>query len=384
MKLGVDVLFESRKSLLLHHRVGLVTNYSMTNSSLVPVIDCFREDTEFELVKLFGPEHGVKNSAKEGEHVDFEVDPHSGIRAYSLYGETRRPSAEMMEGIDVLVVDLQDIGARYYTNASTLFLCMESCNEAHVPCIVLDRPNPIGGSRREGFVRKPEFSSFVGMLPVVNRHGCTMGELAQLIKKRFVQDVELTVVSLEGWHRQMLYSDTGLPWVSPSPNTTGLSMMLLYPGTCLVEGTNLSIGRGTTHPFEYVGAPWLDGHRLAAWFNQTGVSGVVARPAYFTPFYSQYQGQLCQGVQLHVTHASKVHGLHAGITLIRGIKEMWPREFKFLDAPPQGGRPFFDLLAGDDALRSAISSGTADTYLDKEDAGLRRFSVEVSEFQLYE
>lgn len=384
VELGVDRLFTSHKSLIAGQRVGLVTNYAMTDANLVPVIDRFRDDGDCKLVKLFGPEHGVKNSAKEGEHVSFEIDAHAQVPAYSLYGEAKRPTPEMLADIDVLVIDLQDIGTRYYTNVSTVYLCMEACVESHVPCIVLDRPNPIGGVQREGYALQPEFQSFVGMLPVPNRHGCTIGELARYIQARYLPTAALEVVELAGWRRDMLLNDTGLPWTSPSPNTTDLPMMLLYPGTCLVEGVNLSVGRGTTHPFEIVGAPWLDGHRLATWFNQQGLPGVLARPAYFTPFYSQYKGALCQGVQLHVTDAHALHALATGITLVQGIAQLFAQDFRFLMPADSAAHPFFDLLAGDTTLRQAITRGAAGQYLQHEAAAIASFSREMRAFERYE
>lgn len=381
VQLGVEVLLESQSRLLQGKRVGLISNYTMTDRHFQPVIDLLVDSTDWEITKLFGPEHGVMNSAKEGEHVSFSVDAHTGIPAYSLYGETRKPSSDMLKDLDIMLIDLQDIGTRYYTNMNTVFLCMEACAEFGLPCIVLDRPNPINGTAREGNILKSEFQSFVGMHSIPNRHGLTMGELARYFNERMGWGCELTVVEAKGWQRNMLLPDTGLPFVASSPNTACFEMCLLYPGTCLFEGTNLSVGRGTAFPFQTIGAPYVDGHRLAGWFNSQNLSGVVARPLYFSPTYSQYQGELCQGVQLHITEADVLEPVKIGITLMEGIARMDECDFQFRDENAE--RPFIDLLAGTDQLRSLVRKGQSTEYLDNARAEVERFSREVKDYQIY-
>ncbi|MHB1629210.1 MAG: exo-beta-N-acetylmuramidase NamZ family protein [Bacilli bacterium] len=381
VKLGVEVLFESERKLIQGRRVGLVSNYTMTDSRLTPVIDLFLGDSDCRLVKLYGPEHGVRNSAKEGEHVAFAVDRHSGLPAYSLYGDAKKPTPAILSGIDVLVIDLQDIGCRYYTNMNTAALCLDACAQEGLPCVVLDRPNPIGASR-EGYAMRAEFASFVGMRGIPNRHGLTMGELARFHQSGMAAPVDLTVVPLKGWRRSMLFRETGLPFVSPSPNTSTPEMTLLYPGTCLFEGTNVSVGRGTARPFEMIGAPWIDGHALAGRFNALAAPGAAARPIYFSPHDSVYAGELCEGVQLHVTDARAIHALETGILLLQEVASLYPDDFRFLSAQ-SGARPFFDLLAGDDRLRAAIMDGAAPGYLADESEALSQFARQAGNAELY-
>lgn len=381
MKLGVEVLFDSRWRLLEGRKVGLVSNYTMTDQHLKPIIDLFLESDYCQLVKLYGPEHGVYNSAKEGEHVGFTHDRHSGLPAYSLYGDTKKPNTDMLGGIDVLVIDLQDIGCRYYTNMNTVALCMEACAQEQLPCIVLDRPNPIG-ARREGYVMNLQYRSFVGMYPIPNRHGLTMGELAQLYRAQMQKLCDLTVVAMEGWKRSSFLRDTDLPFTSPSPNTSGQDMEVLYPGTCLFEGTNVSVARGTIRPFEMIGAPWLNGHELAGQFNRRQLPGVVARPVFFSPHYSLYKGELCEGVQLHVTDLSQVHALQTGIALLQDIALMHQDVFQF--KMNETSYPFFDLLAGDNRLRLAIGNGSATNFLQDEEVEHAEFAAFVKPFELYE
>lgn len=381
-KLGIEELLVNRRDLLRGRRIGLVSNYTVTDSMYRPIIQCIAESDEWKLTKLFGPEHGVKNSAKEGEEVDSTVDEATGLPAYSLYGPNKKPSAEMLDGLDVLVVDLPDIGSRYYTNMNTLAYCMEACGELGLPCIVPDRPNPINGVTREGNILNPSFSSFVGMHPIPNRHGLTMGELAGFINDRLAIPCELTVVQMTEWTRDMLLIDAGLPFVPSSPNTTGLSMALLYPGTCFFEGVNVSLGRGTTHPFEYVGSPYMKAHVLTTWFNQQQFSGVVARPIYFVPKYSQYTGELCEGISLHVTDASVLEPVRMGVVMLQGIAELYSDNFRFLglDSP---SKPFIDLLAGTSKLRDYVQSGHALDYLDESQRELDKFNQDIKSFELY-
>jgi len=381
IKLGVEVLLANGGGLLAGSRIGLVSNYTMTDSRLTPVIDLFLDNPKCQLVKLYGPEHGVRNSAKEGESISFATDQHSGLPAYSLYGDEKKPTAEMLSGIDVLVIDLQDIGTRYYTNMNTVALCIESCSAVSLPCAVLDRPNPIG-AQREGYMLDESFASFVGMPGIPHRHGLTMGELARFHHRKLADPSELIVIPVEGWSRSLDLRDSGLPFVQSSPNTSGLDMMVLYPGTCLFEGTNVSVARGTTRPFEMIGAPWLDGHKLARRFNDLRVPGVVARPVYFSPHYSLYAGELCGGVQVHVTDAEQVHALRTGILLLQEVAKLCPKDFEFIHSLT-AAHPFFDLLAGDSRLRGDIVAEMATRYLDREAEDLAQFSMSVKDIELY-
>ncbi|PSR22540.1 MAG: DUF1343 domain-containing protein [Sulfobacillus acidophilus] len=380
--LGIDQLMSHHHALIADKRLGLITNYAMTDAHLLPVIDRLQRDRSTCLVRLFGPEHGVRNAAKEGDAVIDAVDAHSGLPAVSLYGVMKAPSPDMLSDLDVLVIDLQDIGSRYYTNASTLYHALESAAQAHIRVVVLDRPNPIGGVRREGHVLDPAYQSFVGMLPVPIRHGLTFAEEARLIQSMFFPQIQLEVVPMQGWTRSMLFPDTGLPFVSPSPNTTGFDMTLLYCGTCLFEGTNVSVGRGTTHPFEWIGAPWVDGHQLADWFNAQHLAGVKARPVYFTPWRSLYAGDLVQGVQLHVVAAQQVHSLKVGVTLLNAFCMLYPQSFQ-IQTNEDGARPFFDLLAGGSQLRECIESGRTAEYFAQEPDVIAQFEKDIAPYLLY-
>lgn len=381
---GIDQIIKTHHHLIAGRRLGLISNYAMTDARLVPVIDRFAADPDCKLVRLFGPEHGVWNAAKEGEPVPSVIDPHSGREAISLYGNAKAPTQAQLDDLDALVIDLQDIGSRYYTNPSTLYYAMEAAGLAHIPLIVLDRPNPIGGQRREGMGLVPEFRSFVGLLPVPIRHGLTFGELARLIQIEFFPDAEVHVVPMAGWRRSMLWPDTGLPFVSASPNTSSFSMALLYPGTCLFEGTNVSLGRGTVHPFEWLGAPWADGHKLAEWFNQRDLAGVRARPIYFTPWRPPYSGEVVQGVQLHVTHPQAVDALSAGVTLLQAFQSLYPESFAIGSEDDSGTRRFFDLLAGGPFLRQALESGYMDDYWAQARAFVANFNRGVGAYCIYE
>ncbi|KLU58857.1 hypothetical protein CEB3_c48750 [Peptococcaceae bacterium CEB3] len=381
VRLGIEELLTKRVDLLHGKKVGLVTNYAVTDVCLQPVIRILASSTGWQLSKLFGPEHGVRISAREGENVDTGVDEATGLPAISLYGPNKKPTPEMLEDLDVLVVDLHDIGCRYYTNMNTVAYCIEACAEVGLPCIVLDRPNPIDGITREGNILDLDFKSFVGMYAIPNRHGLTMGELALFMNHLLVEPCSLTVVPMTGWERRMLLSDTGIPFVPSSPNTTGLDMCLLYPGTCLFEGVNLSVGRGTAHPFEYIGAPFVDANQITDWFNRQGLPGVKGRPVYFSPYYSQYKGELCQGIALHITNRRTFEAVKTGLILLQGVAELYADNFQFL-GHDRLGRAFIDLLAGG-PISEFIQQGHVLNYLAESAESLEVFNQEVRQFQIY-
>lgn len=361
MKVGLDVFLEDKYKDFIGKRVGLVTNMTGVNSELVPSIDLFHKHPDIHLSALYAPEHGIRGDAKEGEEVESFVDPYTNVPVYSLYGESKKPSKEMLDPVDVVIFDLQDIGSRYYTFIYTMAYVMEACKEYGKHFIVLDRPNPISGTSVEGNLVEEDVRSFVGLLPIPNRHGMTVGELAQLFKHEYGYHCELTVVPMQGWMRRMYFDETNLFWVPPSPNTTNIDMNILYTGTCLVEGTNLSEGRGTTKPFEWIGAPYIDGQKLAQAFNHRNVPGVLARPTSFMPTYQKHKDQLCGGVQLHIADRHQLNSLEAGINLLEVIAEMYPTSFEFIKN--DAGKYFFDLLAGTKRLKSNILKGRSSEFL---------------------
>lgn len=383
MNLGLDVFFEQYLHAFKGKRIGLVTNMTGVNRRLVPTIDLFHEHPDIQLTALYSPEHGIRGDAKEGESIESMTDPYTGLPVYSLYGESKKPKPDMLDPVDVIVLDLQDIGSRYYTFIYTMAYVMEACGEQGKPFVVFDRPNPVSGTSVEGNLLEPEFRSFVGLFPIPNRHGMTIGELALLYVHEFGISCDVTVIPMDGWKREMYFDQTGLIWVPPSPNTTGLDMCILYPGTCLIEGTNLSEGRGTTRPFEIVGAPYIDAYQLAKRYNEHKVMGVRARPVSFVPTYQKYRGERCEGVQLHVEHRQTVNALQAGLTLLETVVELYPQAFAFRESEADG-KPFFDLLAGTDTLRRHILEGSTDAFLRNCESQIERFKQLAKPYLLYE
>jgi uncharacterized protein YbbC (DUF1343 family) len=321
--------------------------------------------------RLFGPEHGVRGEAQDMIGVGHGRDERTGIPVSSLYGETfasLAPRAEDLAEIDVLIVDLQDVGSRYYTYVWTMALAMQAAGRAGVAVVVLDRPNPIGGVEVEGGALRPGFESFVGLGAVAVRHGLTAGEIARMVRAgmpwgvpRFAHamDCDLTVVPMRGWRRDMAFGDTGLPWVMPSPNMPTPDTALVYPGMCLIEGTNLSEGRGTTRPFEIVGAPFLDGHRLAAALESMDLPGVRFRPLSFRPMFHKFSGRSCGGVQLHVVDRAAFRPYRTGIAVIAAARAQAPDDFRWRSEAYEfvAHPPAIDLLTGGDEIRRAVDAG---------------------------
>jgi uncharacterized protein YbbC (DUF1343 family) len=322
-------------------RLGLVASPSGVTFDLRLTLDVLYEN--YHLTALYAPEHGARGEAEAGERVASYTDTRTGKPVYSLYGDTKKPTPEMLDNIDMLIMDVQDIGCRYYTFLSTLRLCMEACAENGKAFAVFDRPNPIGGLQVEGNLVQEGFISFVGCAAIPTRHGLTLGELATMMNEEYTIGCELYVLPTENWRRGMYADETGLLWVNPSPNMPCLDAAVLYPGTCLFEGTNISEGRGTTKPFETAGAPWLDGVKLADSLNKQNLDGVLFRPVYFKPAFSKHAGVLCGGVQAHITDKKAVKPVQVGLCLLETIKEQSGEKFEWL--------PFIDLLAGCDLLQ---------------------------------
>ncbi|MFN9149395.1 MAG: exo-beta-N-acetylmuramidase NamZ domain-containing protein [Hyphomonadaceae bacterium] len=369
---GLDVLLGPKRALLAGKRVGLITNPTGVTVKLESAINRMAQARDFKLAALFGPEHGVRGDAQAGAAVADRIDARTGLPAYSLYGTTRKPTPAMLAGLDVLVFDIQDIGARFYTYPWTLALMMQAAREAGKGVIVADRPNPIGGIRVEGPVLDPALASFVGAYPIPIRHGMTLGELALMVNTDFGIGCDLTVVTCTNWRRPDDATQTRLPWVPPSPNMPTIDTAFIYPGTCLIEGTNLSEGRGTTKPFELIGAPFIDAHGLADRLNQRNLPGAHFRPAWFTPSFSKSQGQLCAGVQLHITDRAAFAPVDAGIAILLDVARHHNKDFSFLPGDP----PFFDKLAGVSWLREAILAG------ESLDAIKTRWQPELTAFKL--
>lgn len=355
-ELGVEVLLDEHKDLLEGKRVGLITNPTGVDQDMNSIVDLLHNDPDINLTTLYGPEHGVRGSAQAGEYVEYYIDENTGLPVYSLYGETRKPTPEMLENVDVLLFDIQDVGTRFYTYIYTMALAMEAAEENDIQFIVLDRPNPLGGDKVEGPVLDPEYASFVGKYPIPLRHGMTVGELAKLFNNEFGIGADLTVIEMDSWKRWMGYEDLPVEFVMPSPNMPTLNTALVYPGAALIEGTNVSEGRGTTRPFELIGAPFINSTELAGTLNELELPGVTFRAASFTPMYSKHSGTLSHGIQIHVTDREAYQPVVTGLHIVKTIHDLYPEDFAFR-AENSAGVSFFDNLIGNGWIREAIENG---------------------------
>ena len=355
VRTGLERIIDECSALIRGRQVGLVTSASAVTAGLVPAVDALA--TTGSLTTLFAPEHGLGAHEADGAPVASSIDAHTGLPLYSLYGEHKRPSAEMLADVDLLLFDIQDVGVRFYTYVWTMTYVLEAAAEHGLPVIVLDRPNPINGLVLEGPTLEPGYASFVGRCPIPLRHGMTVGELAQLFNAEQGLHADLTVVPMEGWQRGMWFDSTGLPWVPPSPAMPKLETAIVYPGTCLLEGTNVSAGRGTATPFELLGAPWIDPYRLADSLNDLDLPGVRFRPASFIPCSSTHAGETCRGVYVHVTNRQVFRPLAAGLHLVSALRALWPQSFEWLETSWEGQPPHFDLLIGNGWVRPWIDEG---------------------------
>ncbi len=354
---GLELLIAERLDLLQGRRVGLVTHPAAVMPDLTSALDAFL-NARLQLAALFGPEHGFDGSAADGTAVNDATDERTGLAVYSLYGPVKEPTPVMLKDVDVLVFDMQDVGARFYTFISTLYYVIRAAARNRKLLVVLDRPNPINGAAIEGPLIEPGLESFVGMLPIPIRHGMTCGEVARYIAGECDLSVDLEIVPMRGWTRSMWFDETGLPWVPLSPGMPQLTTATVYPGMCLIEGTNLSEGRGTALPFEMVGAPWLDGDRLAHTLNDLALPGVGFRPVHFVPFASKHAGQACRGVQVHVTDRQAFRPVETGLHVVAACRAQSPEQFEFLSSSWEGRPPHFDLLTGSARIREGLAAGT--------------------------
>jgi Uncharacterized protein conserved in bacteria len=392
VRTGLEVLLDDPRP-ITGKNIGLVTNHSAVTSDLRHVVALLHRGHDWRLTTLFGPEHGIWGEAQDMEHVGHTIDPMTGLTVHSLYGASENdlaPRQELLSNLDALVVDLQDVGSRYYTFVYTMALCMRVAAQAGVQVIVLDRPNPIDGIHLEGNIREEQYSSFVGMFPLPTRHGMTYGELARYFNKTFALNCDLScdliVVPMRGWQRSMWFDETGLPWVLPSPNMPTVQTATVYPGMCLVEGTNLSEGRGTTHPFEIFGAPWLDPFKLAETLNGRGLPGVRFRPHYFLPTFQKHAGKVCGGVELHVTNRAEFEPFRTGLWCVKAARDANPDKFDWRRETYEfvSDRLAIDLLAGSARYRELVESGgNVDDWVKEWDEPLRDFAKSREEFLLY-
>jgi uncharacterized protein YbbC (DUF1343 family) len=364
---GLEVLVGRERGLLRGRRFALLAHQASVDSRYEHAATLLRGLRGARLVTLLAPEHGLWGAEQDHALVRPARDPTTGLVVQSLYGAHREPTPAMLSGIDALVVDLQDVGSRYYTFQWTTVLAMRACARAGIEVIVADRPNPLGGVEVEGNVPDPAFASFVGLHPLPARPGLTIGEVATYVNVRGRLGCRLTVVPMRGWRRAMRWEDTGLPWVPPSPNMPATTTALVYPGGCLIEGTNLSEGRGTTRPFEWVGAPYLDAHEYARALTRLGLPGVTFRPVRFIPTFHKWAGKPCGGVHIHVTDAGGFKPFLTGIALIATARALGGRRFAWRRPPYEFERRKLpiDILFGTDRLRRAIGAGQSLTELER-------------------
>jgi uncharacterized protein YbbC (DUF1343 family) len=362
VRIGIDVLVRERRSLLEGERVACVVHPASVFPDLSHTADVFHAEKSFELVSLFGPQHGARGEKQDNMiESDFYRDPDTGLPVHSLYSETRKPTPEMLENVDVLVYDLQDVGTRVYTFIYTMAYCMEMCARMGRRMIVADRPNPINGRQVEGNLLDPAYASFVGLYPIPMRHGMTVGELALLFNAEFDLGCDLTVIPMQGWRRAAWFDSTRLPWVLPSPNMPTLDTAVVYPGMVLAEGTMLSEGRGTTRPFELIGAPYIRSRDYAEQLNRLDLPGVVFRPAYFQPTFQKCADEMCGGAQLHVTDREAFEPYLTGIMTIATARQMYPKQFEWRQPPYEyeyEKKPI-ELLCGGTKLPEMMESGAS-------------------------
>jgi len=361
VKIGAEILIEKHLDLIKGKKIGIVTNHTGILPDGRHIVDVLNEIEGVEIVALFGPEHGIRGEVPDGKSISHGVDTKTGIPVFSLYGEVKKPTEEMLKDIDVLIFDIQDVGARFYTYISTMSYCMEACAEMGKKFIVLDRPNPIRGVYVDGPILEPRFKSFVGLHPIPVAHGMTVGELAKMFNDEgWLENAvkaDLTVVKMENYSKRMWFDQTGLPWVKPSPNMMTLKTAIVYTATCFIEGTNVSEGRGTQHPFEWIGAPWIDGEKLAKELNYYKLPGVKFEPISFTPtdiekvtVDPKYEGEKCGGVYLNVYDREKFEPVKVGVYILYTLKKLYPDKFKWRTAGQ-------DRLWGTDKVRLMIDEG---------------------------
>lgn len=386
--IGADILIEEHLDLIESQTVGIITNHTALLSDGKHLVDTLHALNSVNVKCLFGPEHGIRGDAPDGESIGNGVDNLTGLPIISLYGQTRKPSAEMLVNIDVLIFDIQDIGARFYTYISTMFYSIQSAAENNIKIIILDRPNPIGGHRVEGPILKTEFRSFVGISQIPIRHGMTVGELAMFFNRKEIlrtsQIADLKVIKMKNWKRHYYYDDCNIKWVKPSPNMPDLETALIYPGMCLLEATNISEGRGTYSPFLKIGSPFLNSIKLIEKMGKFNFKGISIAPVHFTPVEipnmskdPKYENEFCEGVKFEITDRNEFNPIEFGITLISILKRIHSDEFNISDKR-------MDKLWGSDELRLSLDKGISPSEIIKMHIDeLEDFKKQREKFLLY-
>ena len=360
IKLGIERLLIEKIDLVRGARIGLVCNQASVDHDFRHAADLCHAHPEINLTALFGPQHGIRGDVQDNMiETAHATDRKTGVPIYSLYSETREPTEEMLRDVDVIVVDLQDVGTRIYTFMYTMANCMRAAKKFGKKIIACDRPNPIGGTRVEGVVLDPAFASFVGQFPIATRHGMTMCELGRLFNDEFGIGCDFETVTMDGWSRELWYDKTDGPWVLPSPNMPTLDSASVFPGCVHLEGTQMSEGRGTTRPFELVGAPYVDAEKFADELAKLELPGVAFRSSVFLPTFQKHAGKPCGGVQIHVTDRAAYEPAFIGVAIVKTAFDMYPDDFRWKDPPYEYeyDRNPFDLIAGTSKVREAFERG---------------------------
>ena len=387
IKLGLERLLDERIDALAGARVGLVCNQASVDHRFRHAADLFHEHAKINLTALFGPQHGIRGDVQDNMiETGHAVDRRTQVPIYSLYSETREPTEEMLRDVDVIVVDLQGVGCRIYTFAYTMANCMRAAKRLGKKVIVCDRPNPIGGEMVAGNVTERGHESFVGQFSLPTRHGMTMGELARLFNEHFGIGCELEVVELGGWSRDLWYGDTNGPWVLPSPNIPTPDSCKVFPGTVHLEGTQMSEGRGTTRPFELVGAPYIDADQYANALTALNLPGVAFRSCVFMPTFQKHAGKACGGVQIHVLDRVQFEPVSAGVAIVKTAHDLYRDDFRWKDPPYEYEfeRNPFDVIAGTTEMRAQIERGESlDSIVESWQPALDEFKRVRREHLLY-
>jgi uncharacterized protein YbbC (DUF1343 family) len=385
---GADQLLAKNLHLIKDKKLGVVTNHTAVLSNGVHLVNTLNSIKETKVVALFGPEHGIRGDNPAGEIIADSIDIKTGIPVYSLYGKDRKPTKEMLKDAEVLIFDIQDIGARFYTYISTLFFTIQAAAENNIPVIVLDRPNPINGIYVDGPIREPDLKSFVGIAPLSIAHGMTAGELANYFAgERLIGEklkVNLQIVKMKNWNRGLFYDSFFSDWIKPSPNISSLETAIVYPGTCLVEGTNVSEGRGTAEPFLQIGAPFINSSELVNELLQQEIAGIHLDTISFTPkeiegvaTNPKYKDAVCYGIKIKVINREKYESVKFGIRVIAAIHQLYPNEFKFRNDS-------FDRLSGDRSIRLKIEEGISrQEIIDSYQVELEQFKEIRKKYLLY-
>ncbi len=387
VKTGDEVLVDKYLNMIKGKTVGIITNQSGRLQNGKSIIDVLAKEPGIKVVALFSPEHGIRGKASAGEGVSGSIDRKTGLPIYSLYGKTKKPTARMLKGIDVLLYDIQDVGTRFYTYISTLDYCLQAAAAQHIEFIVLDRPDMLRSNLVEGPVLVDSLRSFIGIQPIPSVYGMTPGEFATMINDAGMLEggvkADLKVIKMEHYRRSMWYDQTGLKWITPSPNLPDMNAVEVYPGNVLIEATNVSEGRGTKHPFEVIGAPYINSRELVSLLNEQHIAGVAFKADTFTPrpypwaIKPKYQGEVCHGIKITVTERNVLKPVEMGITIVWAIRKLYPDKFKFIPS-------YFDLLAGTTTVRTMLEEGKTPSEISASwKEGLERFEKLREKYLLY-